>query len=41
MFGPCFIIQYFMSFQCCNHLDGEERGGCFALIVFLVSCLLK
>ena len=21
----------------CNHLDGEERAGCFALIVFLVS----
>ena len=22
----------------CNHLDGEERAGCFALFVFLVSC---
>ena len=21
----------------CNHLDGEERAGCFALFVFLVS----
>ena len=21
----------------CNHLNGEERGGCFALIVFMVS----
>ena len=25
MFGPCFDIQYFVSFQVCNHLDGEER----------------
>ena len=23
---------------CCNHLDGEERAGCFAWFVFLVSC---
>ena len=22
----------------CNHLDEEERAGCFALIVFLMSC---
>ena len=22
----------------CNHLDGEERAGCFTLFVFLVSC---
>ena len=25
-------------FWICNHLDGEERAGCFALFVFLVSC---
>ena len=25
------------QFEFCNHLDGEERAGCFALIVFLVS----
>ena len=37
VFGLCFVIQYFMSFQCCNHLDGEERAGCFTLIVFLMS----
>ena len=23
---------------CCNHLDGEDRAGCFTLIAFLVSC---
>ena len=22
----------------CNHLDGEERAGCFAWFVFLASC---
>ena len=25
-------------FLFCNHLDGEERAGCFTLVVFLVSC---
>ena len=24
-------------FKFCNNLDGEERAGCFALFVFLVS----
>ena len=26
-----------MSLLVCNHLDGEERAGCFAYFVFLVS----
>ena len=26
-----------VQFKFCNHLDGEERAGCFALFVFLVS----
>ena len=38
MFGPCFIIQYFVSFLFCNHFDGEERVGCFTLTVFLMYC---
>ena len=25
------------AFWFCHHLDGEERAGCFALFVFLVS----
>ena len=25
MFGPYFVVQYFMSFLFCNHIDGEER----------------
>ena len=33
----CFVLRYFMSILVCNHLDGEERDGCFALFVFLVS----
>ena len=41
MFGPCFVIQYSMSFQPCNHIDGKERAGCFTLVVFLVSCDCK
>ena len=41
MFGFCFVIQYFMFFNFCNHLDGEERAGCFTLIVFLMSCDCK
>ena len=41
MFGPCFVIQYFMPFLFCNHLDGERRVGCFTLIAFLISCGCK
>ena len=22
--GPCFVVQYFVSFYFCNHRDGEE-----------------
>ena len=25
VFGPCFVIQYFVSFLFCNHLDGDEK----------------
>ena len=40
MFGPCFVIQYFVSVKFCNYLGGKERerAGCFTLIVFLMSC---
>ena len=31
LFGPCFVIQYLVSFYFCNHLAGEERAGCFKL----------
>ena len=29
VFGSYSVIQYCMSFLCCNHLDGEERAGSF------------
>ena len=32
-----FVMRYFVSILFCNHLDGEERAGCFASFVFLVS----
>ena len=35
VFGPCFVIQYLVSF--CSHLAEEERAGCFTSIVFLLS----
>ena len=38
MFGPCFVSRYFVSLYFCNHLDGEDRAGCFILTVFLMSC---
>ena len=38
MFVPCFVIQYFVSFWFCNHLDWEERAGCFVITFFLMSC---
>ena len=34
MFVPCFVVHCFVSFL----VDGEERAGCFTLIVFLMSC---
>ena len=41
VFSPCFVVQFFMSFQFCNHLDGEKRAGCLSLIVFLMFCDFK
>ena len=42
VFGPCFVMPYLVSFL--DLLDGEERAGCFTLIVFLmltVKCQIK
>ena len=30
VFVLCFVARYYMSILVCNHLDGEERAGCFA-----------
>ena len=32
-----FVVCRFVSTLVCYHLDGEERAGCFALFVFLMS----
>ena len=37
LFGRYFVTQYFVSVWFCNHLVGEERAGCFAKTVFLMS----
>ena len=35
----CFVVRNFMTILICNHLDGEERAGCFAFIfAFPVPC---
>ena len=39
--GLCFGMHYFMSFLFCNHLDENERAGCFAFVVFWMSCYCK
>ena len=37
----CFLMHYFVSFKFFNHLDEEERAGCFVFIVFRMSCYCK
>ena len=42
LFGHCIVVQYLVSFLVLQSLcwggEGcEERAGCFALIVFLMS----
>ena len=37
----CFVMQYFVCFLVLHHLNDEEKGGCFTLIVFLISCEYK
>ena len=36
-----FWYALLMSFLVCNYLDEEERAGCFAFIVFWMSCHCK
>ena len=37
MFGPCFVIQFLVSWFC-NHLDGEERE--LVALLYLSGVLL-
>ena len=36
----CWLLFWY-ALRYCNHLDVEERAGCFAFIVFLISCYCK
>ena len=36
-----FVCITLCPFEVCNHLDEEERTGCFAFIVFWISCYCK
>ena len=39
MFGPCFVIHYFVSFWFCNHVDGEERESWLLYFNYLPDVL--
>ena len=39
--GLCFDMHYLCPFWFVNHLDEEERAGCFAFIVFWISWYCK
>ena len=39
--GFCVVFITLCPFLFCNYLDEEERAGCFAFIVFLLSCYCK
>ena len=34
VFGLCFGMYHVASFLFCNHIDEDERAGCFVLVVF-------
>ena len=36
VFGPCFVLKFFMSFLVLKHLAEEERTACFTFIVFFL-----
>ena len=38
VFSHLFVLSTYMSFYFCIHRDGEERAGCFTLIVFVMFC---
>ena len=46
LFGPGFVIQYFVPFLFCNHLGGNRRAGCFfnclpVVLWLLVFCVFS
>ena len=36
-----FFMHYFVSIQFCNHLEEEEKAGCFAITVLKMYCYFK
>ena len=38
MFVSALVCITLCPFLFCNHLDEEERAGCFSFIVFWMSC---
>ena len=38
VFGPCFVVQYLVSFLVYNHLTWEERVGCLKLLLMSCDC---
>ena len=34
-------MHYFVSIQFCNHLEEEEKAGCFAITVLKMYCYFK
>ena len=34
-------MHYFVSILVCNHLEEEEKAGCFAIIVLQMYCYYK
>ena len=34
----CLVLVLLCALSSFNHLDGEERSGCFTLIVIVMSC---
>ena len=38
-----FVLVFitFWPFSFCNHVDEEERAGCFSFIIFQMSCYCK
>ena len=42
VFGPCFVMQYLVSFLVLQSFrGGRKRACCFTLIVFLLLCGCK
>ena len=41
MFDSVLLCITLCSFLFCNHLEEEEKAGCFAIIVFQMYCYYK